>query len=343
MKAFVTGSTGFLGNNLIRALLERGYEVKALVRSKQKAQNILGGLKVEIIEGDLDNVPGFANALQGCDALFHTAAYFREYYAPGDHWPVLEKLNVTATIELLRAAERAGVKRAVHTSSSGVIGMKPGHRPGDENTPPTANQMANLYFRSKKKADDAIDAFAKTSKLEVVTVHPGWMHGPGDAAPTAGGQVVLDLLARKMPALLDGGTTAVDVRDVANGMILALEKSQPNEHYILAGTYISLAELGKAIERASGVPAPRTTLPAPAALAVAWITERVSAITKQPSSMTVAGVKTMLGKEAASSEKAIRELGAHFRDFNETARDAVTWFRANGYTDAPAPKAAARA
>ncbi len=332
MKAFVTGSTGFLGGNLIQTLLERGYEVKALVRSKTKAQKILGGLKLEIIEGDLDDVAGFASALQGCDALFHTAAYFREYYAPGDHWPTLEKLNVTATIQLLQAAERAGVKRAVHTSSSGVIGMKPGHLPGDETTAPSAKQLENLYFRSKKKADEAIDQFTKTSKLEVVTVHPGWMHGPGDAAPTAGGQVVLDLLAHKMPALLDGGTTAVDVRDVANGMILAFERGQPSDRYILAGRFISLEQLGQAVEHASGVPAPKLTLPASAALAVAWVTERISSITKQPSSMTVAGVKTMLGKDAASSEKAIRELGVTFRDFDETARDAVNWFRANGYT-----------
>jgi dihydroflavonol-4-reductase len=331
MNAFVTGSTGFLGSNLIQALLERRYEVKALVRSKTKAQKILGGLKLEIIEGDLDNVAGFADALQGCDALFHTAAYFREYYAPGDHWPTLEKLNVTATMQLLEAAERAGIKRAVHISSSGVIGMKPGHQPGDETTEPSAKQLENLYFRSKKKADDAILEFTKRSTLEVVTVHPGWMHGPGDAAPTAGGQVVLDLMARKMPALLDGGTTTVDVRDVANGMILALEKGKPSDRYILAGRFISLEQLSQAIERASGVPAPKLTLPANAALAVAWVTERISSITKQPSSMTVAGVKTMLGKEAASSEKAIRELGVSFRDFDETAQDAVNWFRANGY------------
>jgi dihydroflavonol-4-reductase len=343
MKAFVTGSTGFLGNNLIRALLERGYEVKALVRSREKAQRILGDLKLEIIEGDLDNVPGFASALEGCDALFHTAAYFREYYAPGDHWPTLERLNITATIELLQAAEGAGVKRAVHTSSSGVIGMKPGHQPGDENTAPSVTQLENLYFRSKKKADEAILEFTKRSRLEIVTVLPGWMHGPGDAAPTAGGQVVLDLLARKMPALLDGGTTAVDVRDVANGMILALEKGKPSDRYILAGKYVSLEQLGRAVERSSGVPAPKLTLPASAALAVAWITERVTAITKQPSSMTVAGVKTMLGKEVVSSDKAIRELGVSFRDFDETARDAVNWFRANGYTADAAPRTAARA
>ncbi len=329
MKAFVTGSTGFLGSNLIQALLERGYEVKALARNKQKAQKVLGHLKLEIVEGDLENVSAFAPALAGCDVVFHTAAYFREYYAPGNHWETLEKLNVTATIELLKAAEKHGVKRVVHTSSSGVIGMKANHQPGDETTPPDAKRLENLYFRSKLKADQAITEFLKQSKLEVITVFPGWMHGPGDAAPTAAGQVVLDLLERKISAYPDGGTTVVDVRDVANGMILALEKGKNLDRFILAGKYMSLQEIGAAIERVSGIPAPKRILPANIILAIAWMSERLSSITKQPSSMTVEGVKTLLPKDIASSAKAMRELGVTFRHFDETATDAVSWFRTN--------------
>ncbi len=331
MKAFVTGSTGFLGSNLVQALLERGYEVKALARNRQKAQKVLGHLKLEIVEGDLDNIPKFAATLKGCDVLFHTAAYFREYYAPGNHWDTLERLNVTATIELLAAAEKYGIKRAVHTSSSGVIGMKPNHLPGDENTPPDAKRLENLYFRSKLKADQAISEFLKQSKLEVITVFPGWMHGPGDAAPTAAGQVVLDLLGRKIPAYPDGGTTVADVRDVANGMILALENGKNLDRFILAGKYLSLQEIGAAIERVSGVPTPKRVLPASIVLAIAWVSERHSSITKQPSSMTVEGVKTLLPKDIASSDKAMRELGVNFRSFDETATDAVNWFRANNY------------
>jgi dihydroflavonol-4-reductase len=331
MKAFVTGSTGFLGSNLIQALLKRGYEVKALARNKQKAQKILGHLKLEIVEGDLDSIAKFAPALEGCDVLFHTAAYFREYYAPGNHWATLEKLNVTATIELLAAAEKHGVKRAIHTSSSGVIGMKPNHQPGDETTAPDAKRLENLYFRSKLKADEAISEFLKQSKLEVITVFPGWMHGPGDAAPTAAGQVVLDLLGRKIPAYPDGGTTVVDVRDVANGMILALEKGKNFDRYILSGKFMTLQEIGNAIERISGVPTPKRVLPASIILAIAWVSERISSITKQPSSMTVEGAKTLLPKDASSSEKAIRELDVSFRNFEETAKDAINWFRTNQY------------
>ena len=81
----VTGSTGILDHNLVRELLEGGWEVRALVRSKQKASKLFGNLALEVVEGDMENVAGFAHALEGVDAVFHTAAYFREYYSAGDH------------------------------------------------------------------------------------------------------------------------------------------------------------------------------------------------------------------------------------------------------------------
>lgn len=110
MNAFVTGGTGFLGNNLIRQLLGRGYTVRALARTKEKARTVLAGLDIEIVEGNVQNIPGFAARLEGCDLLFHTAAYFSEFFQPGDHRPTLEAVNVTGTVRLLEAAERAGVR-----------------------------------------------------------------------------------------------------------------------------------------------------------------------------------------------------------------------------------------
>ncbi len=124
MNIFVNGGTGFLGNTLIQQPLERGYMVRALSRMKEKAQTVLKGLEVEVVEGDMQDIPGFAARLVGRDLLFHTAAYFREYFQPRDHWLMLEAVNVLGTVRLLEAAERAGVRRAVHTSSDGVIGVK---------------------------------------------------------------------------------------------------------------------------------------------------------------------------------------------------------------------------
>jgi dihydroflavonol-4-reductase len=94
---------------------------------------------------------------------------------------------------------------------------------------------------------------------------------------------------------------------------------------------MTLEQIGAAIEKVSGVPTPKRVLPASVVLAIAWMSERISSITKQPSSMTVEGVKTLLGKDASLSDKAIKELGVRFRDFDETARDAVNWFRTNNY------------
>src|SRR3981081_3861935 len=94
MKTFVTGATGLLGSNLVRALRGEGHSVRALVRSREKAQRQLGDAGAELVVGDLQNVPGFAAALRGVDVVFHTAAYFREYYGAGDHWPKLQAINV---------------------------------------------------------------------------------------------------------------------------------------------------------------------------------------------------------------------------------------------------------
>src|SRR5689334_16399159 len=112
MKAFVTGSTGLLGSNLVQLLLAQGFEVKALARSKQKAEQILGkNTKAQIILGDMEDVGGFASELADVDVLFHVAAYFREYFGPGDHWTKLKQINIDGTIQILTEAEKRGVKQ----------------------------------------------------------------------------------------------------------------------------------------------------------------------------------------------------------------------------------------
>jgi dihydroflavonol-4-reductase len=336
MKAFVTGSTGLLGNNLVRELLEHGFEVRTLARNRAKANTTFAGLNVEIIEGDLEHVAGFAKALEGCDLLFHTAAFFREYYEPGDHWPMLKRINVDATIELLEAAERAGIKRAVHTSSSGTIGMKPSGEYGDESTVIPLEATSNLYFRSKVECDLAIQKFLETRQsridgLEVMTILPGWMFGPGDAAPTNSGQLVLDFLDRKLPGILDGGTTTVDARDVARAMRLAAQTGKNGEKYIVAGNFVSFEQIFMGIEKASGVPAPKLRLPNALVLTIAHVTGFYARLTRTRPMMPLEGVKAMQAKDGADSSKTVREFGLSFRPIEDTLRDTVAWYRSNGY------------
>ena len=123
MKTFVTGATGLLGNNLVRALRAEGHSVRALVRSKEKAQRQLEGTGTELVVGDMENVPGFASALGGVDAVFHTAAYFREYYGAGDHWPKLEAINVLTVrqaIDRLEGALASARPASLRQEGSGV-------------------------------------------------------------------------------------------------------------------------------------------------------------------------------------------------------------------------------
>jgi len=121
MRAFVTGSTGLLGNNLVRTLLQAGHEVWALARCKEKARRELGDTTARIIVGDVRNVAEFAYDLRGTDVLFHTAAYSREYYNPGDRSNVVERTNVTGTMDLAQAAHAMGVGKMIDTSSAGIV------------------------------------------------------------------------------------------------------------------------------------------------------------------------------------------------------------------------------
>ena len=342
MKAFVTGSTGMLGHNLICKLLEQGWEVRALVRSPQKAKTLLGSLPLEVVKGDMEDVAAFAHALEGVDAVFHTAAYFREYYSAGEHWPLLRRINVDATLELIAAAETRGVKTFVHTSSSGTIRVPADHAPCDE-TSPLATETQNLYFKSKVEGDLAIAKWlnAAPRAVKMVSILPGWMFAPRDAAPTSAGKLVLDFMAKKIPGIIGAGNSTVDARDVAHAMLSAAQYGKHAEKYIVGGRMTPFSELFKQLERVSGVKAPTRTLPNWLILNLARVDTFISGIRKTTPTLPLDGIKTLLDHHTLSSAKAERELGVRFRPLEQTLRDTVEWYRANGYLQGQTPSARA--
>ncbi len=330
MHAFVTGATGMLGSNIVRQLLTAGHQVTALVRSEEKARRQFAGLDVRVVAGDIDDVDLFAAHMNGCDTIFHTAAYFREYFGLGDHQAMLQRLNVDATLALIAAAEQQRVQTFVHISSSGVIGMHPGQTIGDETSAPDAPVFANLYFTSKLLCEQAIARVLPSTKLRIVQILPGWMMGPGDDAPTASGRLVVDMLNQQLPATIPGGGALVDTRDVAATTIVAATRGLHGARYIVGGdTFYSLRQIATLVEHASGVPAPRMHLPWPAALAMATVVEQVGRIRGEQPLMTVSGIRTLREVRRTSSAKAIHELGATFRPVDETIRDTVAWYRTN--------------
>ncbi|MBI5505315.1 MAG: NAD-dependent epimerase/dehydratase family protein [Deltaproteobacteria bacterium] len=329
MRAFVTGSTGLLGNNLVRALLARGYEVVGLARSAAKARRLLADTRAHIVIGDMLSVDSFAAALESCQVIFHTAAYFREAFAPGADLGALDDVNVHATIALLEAAELAGADCFVHVGSGGVVGRKSDGCAGDEQTPPSAAQRANPYLRSKLRADAAIEQHRRRGALRVVKILPGWIWGPYDDAPTAAGKLLAEFAASRIPAVIDGGTTIVDARDVAEAMILAAERAPDRERYIVGGRYVSMAELLAALQRVTAVRAPRLTIPHPVLFAYAAGAEAWARLVGGQALITRQAVRLMHAKIAIDSRKAEYELGVSFRPLEQTLGDAWTWMLDN--------------
>lgn len=330
--AFVTGATGLLGNNLVRALMVKGVTVRALVRSRNKAKKQFPALAIELVEGDINKPESFSHRLTGVDTVFHTAAYFRDNYKGGKHWQQLYTTNVVGTANLLEACYQAGIRRFVHTSSTGVLRGLPGE-PSDE-TMLRDERDADDYQRSKILSDREVFKFLEAHPdFWAAFVLPGWMHGPGDFGPTSAGQTVLDYLNRQMPGIPPGGFSVVDARDVAEALIRVADRGTRGERYIAAGRSMTMAELFATLEKVSGIPAPRTKVPLAALYLIGGLSELRARLTGKPALISWATVQ-LIAREADrrtyDQNKSERELGIQFRDVEQTLRDEIAWFKERG-------------
>lgn len=336
-RAFVTGATGLLGNNLVRALLEQGVKVKALVRSEAKGRQQFEGLSgVELVHGDMGDVAAFAPALRECEVVFHTAAFFRENYTGGSHWSELRRINVDGTRHLLARAYEAGIKRFVQTSSIAVLNGAPGELINE--TQARVLGDADDYYRSKILADEAVDAFlGEHADMQACFVLPGWMWGPADIGPTSSGQLALDVVRGKLPGLVPGSFSVVDARDVAQAHIAAARQGRRGERYLAAGRHMTMRELVPLLGQIAGVKTPTRLLPVPVLFALACLQELYARISGKPILLSLSTVRLML-KEADRTRfdpaKSKRELGLSFRPVEETLRDTLDWYRRHGWLSA---------
>lgn len=208
--------------------------------------------------------------------------------------------------------------------------MNPGNLPGDESTLVDAQQISNLYMKSKALAEEAIYEFLQSHSLSLVLISPGWMFGPGDAAPTSAGQLVLDFMNRKMPGTLDGGTCILDARDVAQAMINAVERGLSSERYITAGQFCTLEQLFMKLEQVSGTPSPKFRIPYKLSLVLAWFSDNYAKLANTKSMLPLDGIRLMYRKRKVSSAKAIKELGISFRPLETTLKDVIEWYQSVG-------------
>ena len=331
--AFVTGATGLLGGQIVRALVARNIEVSALVRSREKAAKMFGNLKINFVEGDILQPESYRVGLKGCDALFHTAAFFRDALKGGKHWQTLYNTNVVGTKNLLQVAYEQGVRRVVHTSSIGVLEGKRGQV--IDETMLRSSNTSNDYYRSKILSDEAVLSFLDTHPdMFACFVLPGWMFAPADMGPTSSGQFILDFLQKKLPGVMKASFSPVDARDVAEHQILAMEKGRRGERYLAAGRHLEMREIMAALAQVSGVPMPTRKIPNALLWTIAYLNEFYHFLTKKPillSRASVKGIEDEYDCTRFSHEKSARELGASFRPFAETLKDTIAWYRENGW------------
>jgi dihydroflavonol-4-reductase len=315
--ALVTGASGFLGWHVARVLRERGYPVRALVRPGSR----IAGLDVEIVTGDLRDTASVERAAKGCATVFHVAADYRLWAKDPSE---LYRSNVDGTRNILNAARQAGVERVVYTSTVGCIGI-PHDGVGDETTPVSLEDMAGDYKRSKFLAEQVALEFARGG-FPVVIVNPTAPIGAHDVKPTPTGKIVLDFLNGDMPAFIDTGLNVVDVRDTAEGHLLALERGKPGERHILGSENLTLAQILAKLASITGKKGPKMRLPYAVAYCAGVCSTAWAGITGSPPRVPIEAVRMAKKKMWVTHEKARRELGFHPGPAETALRRAVEWF-----------------
>lgn len=327
MKTLITGASGFVGSAVLRQLLEAGHGVRALVRAGSDRSN-LADLPVELVEGDLGDAASLRRAVIGCDTLFHVAADYRLWIPDPDS---MYRINVNGTQDLLRLAAAAGCNRMVYTSSVAALGLTTDGRPADEGTPIIPDRIIGHYKRSKYLAEQAVLRLVTEEQLPIIIVNPSTPVGPRDIKPTPTGRIILDTLNGRMPAYVDTGLNIVHVDDVARGHLLAFERGEYGERYILGGENMTLKAIIDEICHLAGLNPPRIRLPHNALLPVAWFAERWAKITGREPIATLDGVRMAKKKMYFSSNKAMEKLAYKPGPARRGLADAVAWFAENGY------------
>ena len=321
----VTGAAGHIGANLVRSLLANGRQVRALVRDCTAA---LDGLPVEIVRCDITDAEACRRALAGSAVVYHLAARISVGWDPPA--PV-EAVNIAGTRHIVEACLACGVKRLVHFSSIHAFSAQPVDGVIDESRPLAGPESHILiYDRTKAEGERVVQAGVARG-LDAVIVNPSSVIGPNDFAPSAMGEVLLDLVAGKFPALVGGaGFNWVDVRDVVASALAAERSGRRGEHYLLTGHYLSLVELARLWGRVTGAKIPRMVVPMAVAQAAAPFAASWARLRGRRPLLPSASLRVLRTHRQISHARASAELGHAPRPLEDTLRDTYVWFKQAG-------------
>jgi dihydroflavonol-4-reductase len=314
----VTGATGFIGAHVARLASAQG-PVRVTYREEGRLTR-LGEIEVEPVRADVVDRAALRRAFRGCDTVFHCAGFVGSH--PAERvW----QMNALAPRIAVEAAAAEDVRRVVLTSSVAGIGPAPPGEIGSEDDPYRGGGLGLAYPDAKHEGEAEALAAGVRHGIEVVIVNPSYVFGvpvdrsaPGETST----RMIGNYLRGRLPALVDGDTNVVDVRDVSKGHLLAAERGMPGERYVLGGHDIGWAELFERVAALSGVRNPLLVLPREAG-AVARAVEAAGL----PSPVSAEGVVLMAQNWRYSSRKARRELGYRTRGLDRMLTDTIEWYR----------------
>jgi dihydroflavonol-4-reductase len=321
-RVFVTGGSGVVGGALVDSLGERGDEVVALARSDAAGAE-LERRGAKVVRGDILDADVLARGMEGCTTVFHVAGV--NQMCVEDPSQML-RANIDGPAVAIRAAARAGVPRVVHTSSAATLG-EPEGVVGDEDTP-HRGWFLSTYERSKTEGEKVAFETGSQEGVEVVSVNPSSVQGPGRAGGTA--RFLLAFLDGRLKLFVNTHVSLVDIKDCSSGHLLAAERGKPGQRYVLNGMTLTIAEAFALAAEVAGVERSPRLVPRQAATVAGTIVERAFRLVRRRPPVCREMVRTLIHGHRYDGSRAERELGLRYSDPRDTIRRTVAWARDAG-------------
>lgn len=326
-RVLVTGGAGFIGSHLVQLLVEQGRPVRVLDRPGASVAHLPLD-RIEMVYGDIRDRDRVRDAVAGCAEVYHLAANPNLWAKPRT---LFRQVNYLGAVNVLEEALEAGARRVLHTSTESILTRARQDQPIREDQIVPPDDVIGPYCRSKYLAERAAFALARKG-APVVIVNPTLPVGPGDRGCSPPTRMMLDFCQGKRREYLDAELNLIDVRDVARGMVLALEKGQPGRRYLLGNENLSIRQVFGLLAGLTGLPEPRWQVPFGVALVAAYVSEFVADTwTHRAPAATLTGVLLTRRRMHFDASASLAELGLHPRPVKESLTEAVNWFGEMGW------------
>jgi dihydroflavonol-4-reductase len=329
----VTGGAGFIGSHLVRLLVERGEAVRVFDLPRVSVA-LLPRERIELLRGDIRDKVTVERAVRGCRAVYHLAGNPNLWVQQRGHF---RQVNYRGAVNVIEAALAAGVPRVLHTSTESILTRARQRDAITEEQIISYEDAIGPYCRSKYLAERHALRRGRQG-APVVVVNPTLPIGPGDLGRSPPTRMMLDFCQGKRREYLDAELNLIDVRDVAEGMIRALERGQPGRRYLLGHENLSIHRVFQMLAQLTGLPEPRWRVPYALALTAAYVSEFLAdVVTHRAPAATITGVKLTRRRMHFDAQRSLAELGLQPRPVAATLAETVAWFRAMGWLDRRSP------